>query len=336
MKSLVVGGAGYIGSHCAIELLNANHDIAIIDNLSNSSNSVIENIEKISKRSLDFFEGDILDNAFLSDVFNANEFDAIFHFAGKKSVNESIQMPLNYYSNNLIGSLNIIKHAIKNEVPNFIFSSSATVYSPEASMPVNENSSTEIIQTPYGRSKKQIEEILKDIVTSGIKLNVAILRYFNPAGAHPSGLIGESPKGKPNNLVPIVSKAATGEIDEIFIYGDDYKTKDGTGIRDYIHVVDLAKGHISALEKITSSSGINTWNLGTGYGISVMELISAFEKEIGHSLKKIITKRREGDRAICYADVKKSEKELNWAAEKEIADIVKDSLRWELNRSKSL
>ncbi len=336
MKSLVVGGAGYIGSHCAIELLNANHDITIIDNLSNSSNSVIENIKKISKRNFNFFEGDILDNAFLSDIFNANEFDAIFHFAGKKSVNESIQLPLSYYKNNLVGAFNIIKHAINYEVSNFIFSSSATVYSPDASMPVNEDSSTGTIQTPYGRSKKQIEEILTDIVTSGIKLNVAILRYFNPAGAHPSGLIGESPKGKPNNLVPIVSKAAAGLIDEILIYGDDYKTKDGTGVRDYIHVVDLAKGHISALEKIISSSGINTWNLGTGYGVSVMELISAFEEEVGHPLKKTITKRREGDRAICYANVKKSKKELNWIAEKGIADIVKDSLRWELNRPKFL
>ena len=335
MKSLIIGGAGYIGSHCAVELISENHEVYIIDNLSNSSLSTIENIEKISNKKITFLKGDILDNNFLNEVFNSTKFDAIFHFAGKKSVNESIEDPLSYFTNNLIGSINIIKSAVEWKIPNFIFSSSATVYSPNENMPVDENSSTDIIETPYGRTKIQIEDILKDLVMSGLDLNVAILRYFNPAGAHPSGLLGENPKGKPNNLVPHVTKAAAGLIDEIFIYGDDYTTPDGTGIRDYIHVTDLAKGHICALNKIIKSRGINTWNLGTGTGVSVMELISAFEKEIGRPLNKIITNRRKGDRDICYANVTKSKNDLNWIAEKTLIDIAKDSLRWELNNNAS-
>ena len=328
MKILLPGGAGYIGSHTAVELLNAGKEIVIIDNFSNSKKEVLDKIRKITGKDFKFYEMDYLDKEKLDKVFEENEINAVLNFAGYKAVGESVQKPIEYYKNNISGCLELLETMKKHGVKKFIFSSSATVYGDPETIPITEECKTGGTTNPYGTSKLFIEQILKDTYKSDNTWDICILRYFNPVGAHESGLIGEEPQGIPNNLMPYVARVAAGKLKELSVFGNDYDTKDGTGVRDYIHVVDLAKGHVAALEKLDKEKkGLFIYNLGTGNGYSVLDMVKGFEKATGKKVPYKIAPRRSGDIATCYADPKKAKEELGWEAKKDINDMCKDS--WE-------
>lgn len=330
MSILLTGGLGFIGSHTAVELLNRNKDIIIVDDLSNSQIEVKEKIEKITGKTFKFIEADLKDYALTEKIFKENKIDSIIHFAGYKAVGESVAKPVMYYENNLVTTLNLLKCMEKFKVYNLVFSSSATVYGVNTQMPLREDFPTGATN-PYGRTKLFIEEILKDVCKSNEKMNIAILRYFNPIGAHESGLIGENPNGIPNNLMPYITKVATGKLKELSIFGNDYPTKDGTGVRDYIHVCDLALGHALALEKLNENPGVFICNLGTGTGYSVLEIVTTFNKVNGDLVKFKYVERRAGDIAECYADTTKAKNELHFVATHSLEDMCKSSYEFEKN-----
>ncbi|WP_457674444.1 UDP-glucose 4-epimerase GalE [Thiolapillus sp.] len=325
---LVTGGAGYIGSHTNVELLEAGHEVIVLDNLSNSQYTAIERVEEITGRKIEFIEADLRDKAATAAVFDAHSIDAVIHFAGLKAVGESVHIPIPYYQNNIGGTLNLLEAMNDRGVKNLVFSSSATVYGEPASLPITEDFPVSATN-PYGRSKLIIEEMLADVYLSDASWNIARLRYFNPVGAHESGLIGESPNDIPNNLMPYISQVAVGRLEKLSVFGDDYPTPDGTGVRDYIHVVDLARGHIKALEKLARDPGLVTYNLGTGQGYSVLDMVRAFEKASGRPIPYRIAPRREGDIASCYADPGLAARELGWKAEKGIEEMCADTWRWQ-------
>ncbi len=328
MRVLVTGGAGYIGSHTCLELLRVGFDVVVVDNLSNSSEESLRRVRKITGKTLEFYKVDLLNKAHLVEVFDKHQFDAVIHFAGLKAVGESVDIPLKYYHNNITGTVTLCEVMAKYNVKNIVFSSSATVYGDPHKVPITEDFPTSATN-PYGRTKLFIEEILKDLYVSDNYWNVVLLRYFNPVGAHHSGRIGEDPTGIPNNLMPFVSQVAVGKLKELAVFGNDYPTTDGTGVRDYIHVVDLALGHVRALQKLIGKSGVHIYNLGTGRGYSVLEMISAFEKVSGRKIPYRIIDRRPGDIAECYADPSKAEQDLGWRAERGIEDMCIDTWRWQ-------
>jgi len=328
LKILVTGGAGYIGSHTCVELLNEGHQIIVVDNLSNSKIESIKRVKEITCKDITFYEADILDKAQLNRIFSSHNIDAVIHFAGLKAVGESVEKPLEYYHNNVTGTISLCEVMIQHNVKNIIFSSSATVYGDPASVPITEDFPLQATN-PYGRTKLMIEEILHDIYTADEDWNIVLLRYFNPVGAHKSGKIGEDPNGIPNNLMPFISQVAVGKRDQLNIFGDDYPTRDGTGIRDYIHVVDLAVGHVKALNKIQDNAGLRIFNLGTGKGYSVLEVVKSFEKASNKKIPYNIIGRRSGDIAECYADPGLANKQLNWKAEKGIEEMCEDAWRWQ-------
>ncbi len=328
MRILVTGGAGYIGSHTCVELLEAGHEVLVVDNLCNSKEESLRRVAEIAGRKPVFVEADLRDRAGLTSIFNGQDFDAVIHFAGLKAVGESTQIPLAYYENNVGGTLTLCQVMAEAGVKNIVFSSSATVYGDPASVPIREHFPTSATN-PYGRSKLYIEEILRDVHVADGAWNVALLRYFNPVGAHDSGRIGEDPNGIPNNLMPFISQVAVGKLPKLRVFGADYPTPDGTGVRDYIHVVDLAQGHLKALERLTSCPGVVTYNLGTGRGYSVLEMVSAFEQASGRPVPHEIVDRRPGDIAMCYADPTLAREELGWAAQRGIDDMVRDTWRWQ-------
>lgn len=330
MAILVTGGAGYIGSHACVELLTAGYDVAVIDNLSNSKEESIKRIQEITGKTLKFYKADLLDRETLDNIFGEQNFDAVMHFAGLKAVGESVSIPLKYYYNNITGTLILCEVMKKHGVKSLVFSSSATVYGDPHKVPISENFPLSATN-PYGRTKLMIEEILRDMHEAENDWNIAILRYFNPVGAHASGKIGEDPNGIPNNLVPYITQVAIGKLKQLSIYGDDYATSDGTGVRDYIHVVDLVLGHLKALEKLKTNPGIVTYNLGTGRGFSVLEMVKAFSKASGREIPYKTVGRRPGDIAECYADPSKAADELGWSAKKSIGQMCEDSWRWQLN-----
>ncbi|MBR6034082.1 MAG: UDP-glucose 4-epimerase GalE [Clostridia bacterium] len=326
MAVLVTGGAGYIGSHTCVELLNSGREIVIIDDFSNSKPEALEAIKKITGKDFKFYEMNYLDREKLEKVFEENKIDSVLNFAGFKAVGESTAKPIEYYINNVSGALVLLDTMRKYNVKKFVFSSSATVYGDPQTIPISEDCPTGGTTNPYGTTKLFIEQILKDIYASDNSWDIAILRYFNPVGAHKSGLIGEEPKGRPNNLMPFVARVAAGILDELSVYGNDYNTPDGTGVRDYIHVVDLAKGHIKALEKLDKEQkGLYIYNLGTGTGYSVLDMVKAFETSTGKKVAYKIVDRRPGDIAMCYANPQKAKDELGWSAELTIEDMCKDS-----------
>ena len=326
MAILLPGGAGYIGGHTAVELLNAGKEIIIIDNFSNSKPEVLDKIKKITGKDFKFYELNYLDRKNLEKVFEESKIDAVINFAGYKAVGESIQKPIEYYENNISGALVLLDTMRKYGCKKFIFSSSATVYGEPEKIPLTEDCKTGGTTNPYGTTKLFIEQILKDIYRSDKSWDICILRYFNPVGAHESGLIGEEPQGIPNNLMPYVARVAAGTLKELSVFGNDYNTPDGTGVRDYIHVVDLAKGHVKALEKLDKENqGLFIYNLGTGTGYSVLDMVKAFEKATGRKVPYKIASRREGDIATCYANPKKAKEELGWEAHKTLEDMCKDS-----------
>ena len=332
MSILVTGGAGFIGSHTVVELLNSGKEVVILDNFSNSNPEVLDNIKKITGKDFKFYEIDYLDRKKLEKVFEENKIDAVMNFAGFKAVGESVQKPIEYYTNNVSGALVLLDTKKKYGCKKFIFSSSATVYGENAQIPYTEETKTGDTTNPYGTTKLFIEQILKDIYKSDNSWDICILRYFNPIGAHESGLIGEKPNGIPNNLMPYITKVAVGQLKELSIFGNDYNTPDGTGVRDYIHVVDLAKGHIKALEKLDKEQeGIFIYNLGTGHGTSVLEMVNAFEKATEKKVPYKIAPRRAGDLAEYYAETKKAEEELGWVATKTIEDMCRDSWNYAKN-----
>jgi UDP-glucose 4-epimerase len=328
MKILVTGGAGYIASHTNLELLNAGYDVVAVDNLSNSCMESVQRVEKLTGKKIQFYEVDILDKEALTDIFSKEKIEAVIHFAGLKAVGESCSIPLKYYKNNLSGTICLLEVMQEFGVKNMVFSSSATVYGEPKSVPVTEDFPLSATN-PYGRTKLMIEEMLGDLYQSDHTWNIAILRYFNPIGAHESGEIGEDPNGIPNNLVPYVAKVAAGVLEKINVFGDDYETPDGTGIRDYIHVVDLALGHIKAIQKLEADPGLVIYNLGTGVGYSVFDIIHNYEKACNKKLPYAVTARRPGDIPITYADSTKSYKELGWKAERGIEKMCEDSYRWQ-------
>lgn len=328
MRILVTGGAGYIASHTNLELLNSGYDVVAVDNFSNSSIESIKRVEKLTGKSIKFYENDIRDKEALLNIFKRESIDAVIHFAGLKAVGESCEIPLAYYNNNINGTINLLETMEKNNVKNLVFSSSATVYGDPHTVPITEEFPLSVTN-PYGRTKLMIEDILRDLYSSDSSWNIAILRYFNPIGAHESGEIGEDPNGIPNNLVPYISKVAMGVLDRINVYGGDYDTPDGTGIRDYIHVVDLSIGHIKAIEKLKDSSGLVTYNLGTGKGYSVLDIIHNYEKACNKKLPYVITDRRPGDIAESFADPSKAERELGWRATRGIEEMCRDSYNWQ-------
>ncbi len=328
MKILVTGGVGYIGSNTCVELLNNNYEVVIIDNLCNSKESVIKDIESITKKQVKFYKGDVRDKELLEKIFTENKIDAVIHFAGLKAVGESVQKPILYYRYNIDSTLSLCEVMNKHNVKKIIFSSSATVYGNPKALPITEDMEVGATTNPYGTSKIFNERILEDLYISDNEWGVTLLRYFNPIGAHKSGLLGEDPNGIPNNLMPYIVKVATGELGCLSIYGDDYDTKDGTGVRDYIHVVDLAKGHVKALDKLLNTTGVNIYNLGTGNGYSVLEMVKAFEKENQVKVNYKITERRSGDIASCYANCDKAYKELGWKAELGLTDMVKSAYNY--------
>lgn len=326
-RILVTGGTGYIGSHTIIELLKKDYEIDVVDNLFNSKIEVLDKIEKICGKRPGFYEVDICDKAALEKVFKAKNYDLVVHFAGLKAVGESVEQPLKYYENNVGGTLNLLECMKAHKVKKIVFSSSATVYGEQDTPKYDETMPTGAgITNPYGETKHVIEEILKDVADSDSEFEAVILRYFNPVGNHPSGLIGEDPNDKPNNLMPIIMKVSRGEIKELSVYGDDYPTSDGSGIRDYIHVVDLAKGHVAAIDKI--KPGISIYNLGSGKGTSVLEMIAAFEKASGKKLPYKVVGRRPGDLAEMYADPSKAQKELGWKTELTVDDAMRDTINY--------
>jgi len=331
MKIMVTGASGYIGSHTCVELLNEGYDIAAVDNFSNSNKEPIARIKSITGRDFNFYEEDICNEKALYDIFNNEHIDVVIHFAGLKSIGESLAKPLEYYTNNITGTLTLCNVMNKCNCKNIIFSSSAAVYGSPAFVPITEKCPTGICTNPYGRTKLMMEQILNDLYVSDSSWNIIMLRYFNPIGAHKSGLIGEDPKGIPNNLLPYISQVAIGKLDYLNIFGDDYDTPDGTGVRDYIHVVDLARGHVKAVEKLKCNKGAEIYNLGTGKGYSVLEVVKAFEKACGHSIKYQIKPRRAGDIASCYCNPYKAKKYLNWTAEYDIDQMCQDAWRWQQN-----
>ncbi len=324
MKILVTGGTGFIGSHTCVELLDSGYDVVIIDNLSNSKREVADYIEKITNKSVTFYEGDVCDKEILRKIFKENKIDAVIHFAGYKAVGESVLKPLMYYRNNILSTLSLLEVMNEFNVKKIAFSSSATVYGKPKSLPIKEDFPLSTTN-PYGTTKLIIEGILKDLYNSDNEWSIAILRYFNPIGAHKSGLIGENPNGIPNNLMPYIIKVATGELDCLGIFGNDYDTHDGTGVRDYIHVTDLAKGHVKAIEKILNDKGCDCYNLGTGNGYSVLDLVNTFMKVNNVRVKYEIKKRRPGDIDSCYADPSYAYKKLGWRAEKDINEMCLDA-----------
>lgn len=331
MKILVTGGTGFIGSHTVVELIEAGYYVVIIDNLVNSKIEVIDKIERITGKKVSFYEGDVRDEVLLNRIFDEHNIEAVIHFAGLKAVGESVQMPLEYYQNNLDSTLVLLKVMKKYNVKRIIFSSSATVYGDNPNVPFLENYPVGGTTNPYGTSKLFIEHILKDLSVADPEFSIVILRYFNPIGAHKSGLIGDNPNGIPNNLMPYITKVACGELEYLNVFGNDYPTVDGTGVRDYIHVVDLALGHVKAISKVINDKGVNIYNLGTGIGYSVLEVVNNFEKENNIKVPYVIKPRREGDIASCYADVTKALRELDFKAKYGIVDMVRDSYNFYVN-----
>ena len=329
MAVLVTGGAGYIGSHTCVELLNAGYEVVVVDNLYNSSEKALERVEEITGKKLKFYQADLLDREAVKRIFDQESIQAVIHFAGLKAVGESVQKPLEYYHNNITGTLILCDEMRNHGVKNIVFSSSATVYGDPAQIPITEKCPKGEITNPYGRTKGMLEQILTDFHTADPEWNVVLLRYFNPIGAHESGRIGEDPKGIPNNLVPYIAQVAIGKRDHLNVFGNDYDTPDGTGVRDYIHVVDLAKGHVKAMKKLESKEGVSIYNLGTGVGYSVLDVLHAYEKACHKTLKYEIQPHRAGDIATCYSDCTKAKEELGWVAEKGIEEMCADSWRWQ-------
>ena len=329
MSILVAGGAGYIGSHTCVELLEAGYDVVVVDNLYNASPESLKRVEMITGKTVTFYEADILDKEALNKIFDAHQIEAVIHFAGYKAVGESVQKPIEYYHNNMTGTLVLCDVMRAHGVKNIVFSSSATVYGDPAQIPITENCPKGQPTNPYGWTKSMLEQVLTDIHTSDKEWNVILLRYFNPIGAHKSGMIGEDPKGIPNNLVPYVAQVAVGKRPCLGVFGNDYDTPDGTGVRDYIHVVDLAAGHVKAIEKLRENPGVEVYNLGTGNGYSVLQVVAAFEKACGHAIPYEIKPRREGDIATCYCDPQKAKEDLGWEAKYGIEEMCEDSWRWQ-------
>ncbi|MDB5983772.1 MAG: galE [Pseudomonas sp.] len=328
--TLLTGGAGYIGSHTTLALIEASQRVLVLDNLCNSCRESIVRLEQLTKTPIDFVEGDVRDTALLDDIFSRYDIEAVVHFAGLKSVSESIRKPLEYYSDNVAGTVSLCQAMARAEVFKLVFSSSAAVYGEPKQMPIVESMTTGKPLSPYGRSKLMIEELLTDLCAFDPRWSIALLRYFNPIGAHESGLIGEDPNGIPNNLVPYLTQVAIGRIPELLVFGDDYPTADGTGVRDYIHVVDLAHGHLKALQALQSRGGINIWNLGTGISYSVLEIIRTFEGVTGVTIPYRIAPRRAGDVAQCWADPGKAGRELGWRAQRDLAQMMADTWRWQM------
>ena len=328
-KILVTGGAGYIGSHATLALLEAGHDVLVLDNLSNSSEESLHRVRRICGRAPDFIRGDIRDQARLDHLFATHNIAAVLHFAGLKAVGESVRKPLDYFENNVAGSVALCQAMARAGVFRLVFSSSATVYGEPTQMPIREDFPTGAPTNPYGRSKLMVEELLKDLALSEPRWQIALLRYFNPVGAHTSGLIGEDPNGIPNNLLPYVSQVAIGKLPQLSVFGGDYPTGDGTGVRDYIHVLDLVDGHLKALQALATRPGVNTWNLGTGIGYSVLEMIRAFEQACGQPIPYQIVKRRPGDIAACWADPAIAAQELGWKATRDLPQMMADTWRWQ-------
>ncbi|MBR3198632.1 MAG: UDP-glucose 4-epimerase GalE [Bacilli bacterium] len=332
MKIFVTGMCGYIGSHTAVELLNQNYEIVGLDNFSNSKKETIDKIKQITKKDFKFYEGDMLDKNILTKIFKENKIDAVIDFAAYKAVGDSVKNPIEYYTNNVSSVLNLLKIMKENNVKTIVFSSSATVYGNPEEMPIKETTKTGNTTNPYGTSKLMVEKILKDLYESDNSWNICILRYFNPIGAHKSGIIGEDPNGIPANLVPYVTQVAKGKLEYLKVFGNDYNTKDGTGVRDYIHVVDLAIGHIKALQKLENEKkGLYIYNLGTGKGSSVLDIIKTFEKVNNIKIPYKITERRDGDIATCYSDPSKAQKELNFKVQYNLEDMLKDAWNYEKN-----
>ena len=329
MKVLVTGGAGFIGSHTVVELLDAGYEVVVVDNLSNASEESMRRVKEITGKSFDFYVADVRDRAKLEEIFSAHNVDWVIHFAGLKAVGESVQKPVLYYDNNLISTLVLLETMEKFGVRNFVFSSSATVYGEPERLPLDEDCRL-MTTNPYGTTKLMQEQMLKDLYRADNRWNIALLRYFNPVGAHPSGRIGEDPKGIPNNLMPYVAQVASGKLQKIGVFGNDYPTPDGTGVRDYIHVVDLARGHVAAIAKLREP-GVHIYNLGTGNGNSVLDMIHAFEKACGKKLPYEIKPRRAGDVPACYASSKKAEEELGWKAQYDLEDMCRDQWNWQKN-----
>ncbi|WP_297185847.1 UDP-glucose 4-epimerase GalE [uncultured Porticoccus sp.] len=327
-RILVTGGAGYIGSHTTLALLEAGHEVVVLDNLCNSSPESLRRVAQICGKSPLFIFGDIRDSELLDRIFIDHRIDAVLHFAGLKAVGESVHKPLNYYASNVGGSVQLCQAMARADVFRLVFSSSATVYGEPTQIPIREDFPTGSPTNPYGRSKLMVEEVLRDLALSDSRWSIALLRYFNPVGAHCSGLIGEAPSGIPNNLLPYLGQVAIGKLKELSVFGDDYETHDGTGVRDYIHVVDLANGHLKALERINQSVGVDVWNLGTGMGYSVLEMIRAFELASGRKVPYRVVNRRQGDIAECRADATKAERELGWTAEHDLESMMVDTWRW--------
>ena len=329
MSILVTGGAGFIGSHTVVELMNAGYDVVIVDNLVNASEKSIERIEQIVGKKVKFYKVDINDRDGLNEVFDKEQIDSCIHFAGLKAVGESVVKPLEYYSNNISGTLVLLDVMRKHNVKNIVFSSSATVYGNPAFIPITEECPKGQCTNPYGWTKSMLEQILSDLYRADNEWNVILLRYFNPIGAHESGLIGENPNGIPNNLMPYITQVAVGRLKELSVFGNDYDTPDGTGVRDYIHVVDLAVGHVKAINKIKENPGVKVYNLGTGNGYSVLDVIKAFSKACGHDVPYVIKDRRPGDIATCYSDASLAKKELGWEAQYGIDEMCADSWKWQ-------
>lgn len=328
MKVLVTGGAGYIGSHACVELMAVGHDVVVVDNLINAKSTALKRVAEITGRMVPFVKGDIRDRRLLSSLFDAHDFDAVMHFAGLKAVGESVARPLEYYDNNVTGTITLLEVMAEKGVRRMIFSSSATVYGDPDRVPITEDMPLSAVN-PYGRTKLMIEDILRDLAIADPSWSVVLLRYFNPVGAHESGLIGEDPSGTPNNLMPYVARVAAGRLEKLGVYGDDYPTRDGTGVRDFIHVVDLARGHVAALDHSMKGEGIATFNLGTGQGHSVLEVVRAFEAASGKSVPYEITDRRAGDVAECYADPSRARQELGWGTTRNLDDMCRDAWRWQ-------
>lgn len=331
MRILVTGGAGYIGSHTCLELLNQGHEVVVVDNLCNASEESLNRVKELTGKDLTFYKADLLDADAMNEVFDKEKVDAVIHFAGLKAVGESVAKPLEYYHNNITGTLILCDAMRKHGVKKIIFSSSATVYGDPAFIPITEDCPKGKITNPYGQTKSMLEQVLTDLHVADPEWNVILLRYFNPVGAHESGRIGEDPTGIPNNLTPYITQVAVGKLKEVNVFGNDYDTPDGTGVRDYIHVMDLASGHVKALKKFADKPDVYIYNLGTGRGYSVLEMIQAFSKAVGHDIPYVIRPRRAGDIATCYADVTKAEKELGWVAERGIDEMCQDAWRWQSN-----
>lgn len=328
---LVAGGAGYIGSHTCVELLQAGYDVVVVDNLSNSSQESLKRVEKITGKSVKFYEADVADKEAMDKIFNENDIFGVINFAGLKAVGESVEKPLEYYQNNITGTLNMCEVMRKHDVKNIIFSSSATVYGDPETVPITEECPKGVCTNPYGWTKSMLEQILTDIQKADNEWNVILLRYFNPIGAHKSGLMGEDPNGIPNNLMPYVMKVAIGQLPQVNVFGNDYDTPDGTGVRDYIHVVDLADGHVKAIKKIEENPGLKIYNLGTGIGYSVLDVIENVSKAVGKEIPYVIAPRRAGDIAQCYSDASLAKKELGWEAKNGIKEMCEDSWNWQKN-----